>query len=73
MGLRSILLARRDQFVGTLTEKLLAYSIGRPPEYFDRPTVRAITRDAAVHDYRWSAIIVGIVQSAPVRMRKAES
>jgi hypothetical protein len=73
MGLRSILLERRDQFVGTLTEKLLAYSIGRRPEYFDRPTVRAITRDAAVDDYRWSAIIVGIVQSAPFRMRKAES
>ena len=73
MGLRSILLERRDQFVATLTEKLLAYSLGRRPEYFDRPTVRAITRDAAVDDYRWSTIIVGIVQSAPFRMRKAES
>lgn len=73
MGLRSILLERRDQFVGTLTEKLLAYSLGRAPEYFDRPTVRAITRAAAADDYRWSSIIVGIVQSAPFRMRKAES
>ncbi|MDA1092624.1 MAG: DUF1592 domain-containing protein [Acidobacteria bacterium] len=73
MGLRSILLDRRERFVGTLTEKLLAYALGRGAEYFDRPTVRAITREAAIDDYRWSSIIVGIVQSAPFRMRKAES
>jgi len=72
-GLRSILLERRDQFVGTMTEKLLAYALGRAPEYFDRPTVRGITRAAAADDYRWSSIIVGIVQSSPFRMRKAES
>ena len=72
-GLRAILLERRDQFVSTLTEKLLAYSLGRAPEYFDRPTVRGITRAAAADNYRWSSIIVGIVQSPPFRMRKAES
>lgn len=72
-GLRAILLERRDQFVSTLTEKLLAYSLGRAPEYFDRPTVRDITRAAAADNYRWSSIIVGIVQSPPFRMRKAES
>ena len=72
-GLRSILLERRTQFVATLTEKLLAYALGRGPEYYDRPTVRAITRDAASENYRWSSIIVGIVQSRPFRMRRSES
>jgi hypothetical protein len=72
-GLRSLLLERREQFVGTLTEKLLAYSLGRGPEYYDRPTVRAITRAAAAGDYRWSSIIVGIVQSSPFRMRRSKS
>ena len=72
-GLRSLLLERREQFIGTLTEKLLAYSLGRGPEYYDRPTVRAITRAAAADNYRWSFIIVGIVQSTPFRMRRSES
>ena len=72
-GLRALLLERREQFVGTLTEKLLAYALGRAPEYYDRPTVRAISRAAASGGYRWSDIIVGIVQSTPFRMRRAES
>ena len=72
-GLRSLLLERREQFIGTLTEKLLAYALGRGPEYYDRPTVRAITRAAAAENYRWSSIIVGIVQSTPFRMRRSES
>ena len=72
-GLRTLLLERREQFIGTLTEKLLAYALGRGPEYYDRPTVRAITRSAASENYRWSSIIVGIVQSTPFRMRRSES
>ena len=72
-GLRTLLLERRDQFVGTVTEKLLAYAIGRGPEYYDRSAVRAITRNAAADNYRWSSIIVGVVQSTPFRMRRSES
>ena len=72
-GLRTLLLERREQFIGTLTEKLLAYALGRGPEYYDRPTVRAITRSAASENYRWSSIITGIVQSTPFRMRRSES
>ena len=71
-GLRTVLLERREQFIGTVTEKLLAYALGRGPEYYDRPTVRAIARDSASDNYRWSSIIVGIVQSAPFRMRRSE-
>ena len=72
-GLRTLLLERREQFAGTVTEKLLAYAIGRGPEYYDRPTVRDITTTAAFENYHWSSIIVGIVQSTPFRMRRSES
>ena len=72
-GLRTLLFERREQFAGTVTEKLLAYAIGRGPEYYDRPTVRGITTTAAFENYRWSSIIVGIVQSTPFRMRRSES
>jgi mono/diheme cytochrome c family protein len=69
-GLRDMLL-RSDRFVPTLTEKMLTYALGRGLEYSDMPAVRAIVRDAAKTDYRVSALIVGIVQSPPFRMRKA--
>jgi hypothetical protein len=72
-GLRTLLLERPEQFSGTVTEKLLAYAIGRGPEYYDRATVRDITRAAAFENYRWSSIIVGIVQSTPFRKRRSES
>ena len=73
VGLRALLLERPDRFAATLTEKLLAYAVGRGPEYYDRPTVRAITRAAAADGYRWSSVIVGIVKSTPFRMRRSES
>ena len=72
-GLRNILLDRSEEFAGTVTEKLFAYAIGRPPEYFDKPTVRMITRSAALDNYSWSSIIMGIVKSAPFRTRRSES
>jgi hypothetical protein len=70
VGLRKVLLDRQDQFVGTLTEKLLTYALGRGLEYYDQPAVRHIIRDAAANDYRWSSLVVGIVRSAPFQMRK---
>ena len=72
-GLRSLLLERQDEFAATLTEKLLAYGLGRGPEHFDRPTIRSIVRNASSNNYRWSSIIVGIVKSTPFRMRRPES
>lgn len=62
-GLRALLLARPEQFPRTVTEKLMAYALGRRLEYYDEPTVRQIVRDAAAKQYRWSAIIQGIVDS----------
>jgi hypothetical protein len=67
--LRSMLLTRKEQFVRTVTERLLTYALGRGLEYFDAPAVRQIVRNAAREDYRWSAIIVGIVNSTPFQMR----
>jgi mono/diheme cytochrome c family protein len=70
-GLRQALLARPDVFVGTLTEKLLTYGLGRGIDVSDAPAVRAIRRDAAADDYRFSALIGAIVRSAPFQMRRA--
>ena len=72
-GLRRVLLSRSEQFVETVTEKLLTYALGRGLEYYDRPVVRAITRDAEADDYRWSSLILGIVESTPFQMRRAEA
>ncbi len=47
----------------------MAYALGRRLEYYDRPAVRAIVREAAASNYRWSALIVGIVKSPPFLMR----
>ncbi len=71
-GLRALLLDNPEQFPRTVTEKLLAYAIGRRLEYYDRPTVRTIVRDAANDGYRWSSLIVGIVKSPTFLMRAAE-
>jgi hypothetical protein len=71
-GLRELLLARPQQFPQTLTEKLMAYALGRRVEYYDQPSVRKIVRDAAAKDYKWSAIIQGIVESPAFLMRSAE-
>jgi hypothetical protein len=68
-GLRAALLAEPDQFPRTVTEKLMAYAIGRRLEYYDRPSVRKIVRDASTEDYRWSSLILGIVQSPAFLMR----
>jgi hypothetical protein len=68
-GLRAALLEDPEQFPRTLTEKLMAYALGRRVEYYDRPAVRKIVRDAAARDYRWSALIEGIVKSPTFLMR----
>ncbi|MCH7750173.1 MAG: DUF1592 domain-containing protein [Acidobacteria bacterium] len=72
-GLRAFLLSKRDQFVQTVTEKLLTYALGRTLESYDAPVVRQITRAAAADDYRWSAVLLEIVKSMPFQMRRSES
>jgi hypothetical protein len=71
-GLQKALLARPESFVGTFTEKLLIYALGRGVEYYDGPTVRKVVRDAGEKDYRFSSFIVGIVSSTPFQMRRSQ-
>ena len=70
-SVREMLLANREEFVGTVTEKLLTYGLGRGVEYYDLPWIRRIVRQAEADDYRWSSLILGIVESTPFQMRKA--
>lgn len=72
-GLRHYILDHREEFVRTVTEKLLTYALGRTLELSDMPAVRAIMREAESSDHRWSAIILGIVKSVPFQLRRAAS
>jgi hypothetical protein len=71
-GLEKALLKRPELFVGTLTEKLLTFAVGRGVEPFDAPAIRRIVRNARARDYQLSSLIVGIVTSTPFQMRKSE-
>jgi len=69
--LKKLLLTRhRDEFVTTVTEKLLTYALGRELEAHDAPVVRAIAREAAQDDYRLPALINAIIKSGPFQLRK---
>jgi len=72
IGLRRALLNRPELFVATFSEKLFTYALGRGIEYYDAPAVREVVRDARKDDYRFSSIILGIVNSVPFRMRRAQ-
>jgi hypothetical protein len=72
-GLRRVLLSRGENFAGAVTEKLLAYAVGRGLQHYDRPSVRQILRAAAPDDYRWSSIVLGIVKSTPFQWRRSRS
>jgi len=74
VDLRNALLRYSPQFARVVTEKLLTYALGRGVEYQDMPVVRAIVRDAARNDYRFSVLIEGIVKSESFQMnRKRET
>jgi mono/diheme cytochrome c family protein len=72
-GLRAHLLDDPARFPRTVTEKLLAYALGRRLDYYDAPTLRKIVRDAAASEYRWSSLILGIVKSPTFQMRAAHA
>jgi mono/diheme cytochrome c family protein len=70
--LRKVLLGHPEQFANTVTDRLLTYALGRGVEYYDQPAIRKITRDAASSNYRWSSLILGIVNSVPFQMRMSK-
>ena len=71
-SLRQAILDHSDAFIQNLTEKLMAYAIGRRVEYYDMPAVRAITREAAKNNNRFSAFVIGIVKSPAFQMSVVE-
>jgi hypothetical protein len=72
-ALRQALTAQREQFVRTVTGKLLTYALGRDMEYYDAPAIRSIVRASAAADYRWSSVVTAIVRSTPFQMRRSRS
>jgi mono/diheme cytochrome c family protein len=72
-GLRQLLVSRPEQFVSGITEKLLTYALGRKTAYYDAPAIRTIMRGAARNNYRFSALVLGIVNSVPFQMRRSGS
>ncbi len=72
VSLRQAVLKHSDSFLGTFTENLLAYGMGRVLEYYDMPSVRAIDRAAAMRNNRFSAFVLGVVKSRQFQMRRAE-
>jgi hypothetical protein len=71
--LRAALLKRHDQFVQTLTEKLMTYALGRGVQYYDMPSIRKVVRDAARDNYRFSSIVKGIVMTPAFQSSMVES
>jgi hypothetical protein len=63
---------QRDQFVWTVTDRLLTYALGRGVDYTDAPALRAIIREAAPGNYKLSSLILGVAKSMPFQMRRAE-
>jgi hypothetical protein len=72
-ALRRALMVQKEQFVRTVTGKLLTYAVGREMTYADAPAIRAIVRASAADDYRWSSTILAIVKSPPFQMRRSRS
>jgi hypothetical protein len=70
-GLEQALLRRPEVFSGALTEKLLTYALGRGVEVYDAPAVRGIVRQAAMENYRFSSLVLGIAGSTPFQMRRS--
>jgi mono/diheme cytochrome c family protein len=73
VDVRKALMKRPEQFVQTMTEKLMTFALGRTVEYYDMPAVRKVVRDAARDNYRFSSIVMGIVRSSPFQMRKTST
>jgi len=71
-GLQQALLSRPELVVTGLTEKLFTYGLGRGLEPYDAPAVRKVVREARNNDFRFSSLVVGIVNSTPFQMRRSQ-
>jgi hypothetical protein len=71
-GLKTLILDHRQQFAQTVVEKLMTFALGRTLEYYDMPAVRQVLRGGEPHDYPWSSLIAGVVESRPFQFRQVE-
>ncbi len=69
VALRNMLASHPGVFVGVMTEKLLTYALGRGVQYYDMPAVRKIAQSAGAHDFRFSSLVLGTVESVPFEMK----
>ena len=69
-GVKALLLKDPERFASAVTEKLLMYATGRNVQYYDAPAVRGITRRAAAGNYKFSSLVLGVVESIPFQMRE---
>jgi len=69
-GLRKDLLNNPNAFVGTMSEKLMTYALGRGLEYYDAPAIRKVVKQAAAQEFRFSSVVTAIVNSTPFHMRR---
>ena len=69
-GLRDALVQNPEAFVGTMSEKLMTYALGRGLEYYDAPAIRSIIKEAEAQNYSFSSIVVALVNSTPFQMRR---
>jgi hypothetical protein len=69
VALRKALIRQPEVFANTVTEKLMTYALGRGTNHLDMPAVRAIVRDAAKGNFKFSSLILGIVKSTPFQYR----
>jgi len=69
VSLREALMKHPEQFVNTMTEKMLTYALGRGLEYYDMPVVRSVVKDSAKNNYRFTTLVMDIVKSAPFQMK----
>ena len=70
---RILLKQKRDEFVRCLTEKMLTYALGRGLEYYDQCAVDQITKSLAKNRYKFSSLVMEVIQSAPFQMRRGEA
>jgi hypothetical protein len=68
--LKKTLLKRKDEFIRNVTEKMLAYALGRGLEYYDTTTVKKVTQALAENDYRAVTLLTEIVKSYPFQYRR---
>ncbi len=69
-GLKANLMSRKSEVVGCVVEKLLTYGLGRGMEFDDTCTIKDVTTDAAKSDYRFSALVLGVVKSDAFQKRR---